>query len=306
MTQPRLSTVFDYSDLRLHPDGTRVYQKSTNLRPQITKVAVQTSRNNWIARDAGGLAKTPKFRKKIKETSQDSQGEEEFVRVETETHSPKPKDEGRKKRKTKRFDGRKAKRQEFLENYDYLNRDASTSSNLASEAGTKYVPDEPSSDLLKCIHRYASEYYTQSGQLLNSSREYRKQRKIRRDIKKAQGRTKISISPTNSRTPSPNHDSLGSESDISTRDGDYDNEGGSKLDKGKEKEKAPRKGRQRTAKQYRDMYKVFDGSAIMAIGMLIQEYIVDVLDPQPSGEWEEEMRKAFTTGHTSEDEDEGD
>jgi len=36
--------------------------------------------------------------------------------------------------------------------------------------------------------------------------------------------------------------------------------------------------------------------------MLVQEYIAEVLDPQPSGEWEEEMRKAFTTGCTSEDE----
>ena len=66
-------------------------------------------------------------------------------------------------------------------------------------------------DLLKCIHRYASEFYTESGQLLNSSRDYRKERKKRSDEKKAKGRSS-------------------------------------------------------TSKRHRDMYKVFDGSAIMAIG----------------------------------------
>jgi len=150
MTEPRLSTVFDYSDLRLHPDGTRVYQKSTNLRPRIAKVAVRTSRNNWIARDAGGLTDIRKF-KRVKETSQDPQGDEEFVGSKTGTDSPMPEDQGegfkerRKKRKTKRFDGRKAKRQKFLENYDYLNNNVSTSSNLAPDAGTEYFPYEPSS-----------------------------------------------------------------------------------------------------------------------------------------------------------------
>jgi len=138
--------------------------------------------------------------------------------------------------------------------------------------------------------------------LLNTSRDYRKERKARRDKKKVKGRTEVSTSPTNSRTPGPNHGSLGSESDTLTRDGDYGNEGGSETDKSKfQGEKAQRKGRQRTAKQYRDMYKVFDGSAILAIGMLVQEYIAEVLDPQPPAEWKEEMHQAFTAGCTSED-----
>lgn len=103
--------------------------------------------------------------------------------------------------------------------------------------------------------------------MLNTSRDYRKERKARRDKKKVKGRTEVSTSPTDSQTPGPNHGSLGSESDTLTRDGDYGNEGGSETDKSKfQGEKAQRKGRQRTAKQYRDMYKVFDGSAILAIG----------------------------------------
>lgn len=103
--------------------------------------------------------------------------------------------------------------------------------------------------------------------MLNISRDYRKQKKIRRDKKKAESRTKINISPRSSQT-CPNDDSLGSESDISPSGEDYGNERDSEADesKEKEKEKPQRKGRQKTAKQYQDMYKVFDGSAIMAIG----------------------------------------
>ena len=144
MTEPRLSTVFDYSDLRLHPDGTRVYQRSTNLIPRI---AVRTSRNNWIARDAGGLGNIRKFRT-TKKTSQDLQVDEEAISLKTGTDSQEEgqgfKEQG-KKRKVKRFDGRKAKRQKFFENYDYLNNDRSTPTNLAADAGTESFPHEPSS-----------------------------------------------------------------------------------------------------------------------------------------------------------------
>jgi len=36
--------------------------------------------------------------------------------------------------------------------------------------------------------------------------------------------------------------------------------------------------------------------------MLVQEYIAEALDPQPPGEWDEEILKAFTAECTSEDE----
>jgi hypothetical protein len=140
MTEPRRSTVFDYSNLRLHPDGTRVYQKSTNLTPRIAKVAVRTSRNNWIARDAGGLSNIRKFTS-TKKTSQDLQADEEFIGLRTGTESSKPEDE----HKIKRSDGRTAKRRKFLEDYDYLDKDRSTSTNLTSDTGTESFPYEPSS-----------------------------------------------------------------------------------------------------------------------------------------------------------------
>jgi hypothetical protein len=75
---------------------------------------------------------------------------------------------------------------------------------------------------LKCIHRYASEFYTESGQLLNSSRDYRMQTKKVCEEKKVKGR---------------------------------------------------RTQRASKSKQYRDMYKVLDGSAIMAIGQQTLRFV---------------------------------
>ena len=136
MTHPRLSTVFDYADLRLHPDGTRVYQKPRNLRPGIIKVAVQNSRASWIARDAGGSGKIHKMRPrgKMKEqgASQDPEEEaavlvaeveeeiEEDVEVDEESDEQGKSSKETKKRKGKPVDKRKAKRQKFAIDYDYL------------------------------------------------------------------------------------------------------------------------------------------------------------------------------------------
>jgi hypothetical protein len=141
MTEPRRSTVFDYSNLRLHPDGTRVYQKSSNLKPRSAKAAVRTSRQNWIANDAGGRSNIPQFRRAQKKTLQDPQADEEYINLRTGTESPEPDEERRIKRK----DERPAKRRRFLEDLDYLDKDRSTSTRLASDTGTESFPYEPSS-----------------------------------------------------------------------------------------------------------------------------------------------------------------
>jgi len=43
-----------------------------------------------------------------------------------------------------------------------------------------------------------------------------------------------------------------------------------------------------------DMYKVFDGSAMMALGMLVQEHIAHLLRPSIPESWEREIRSAYT------------
>jgi len=137
LMDPRLSTAFDYADLRLHPDGTRVYQTLSNLRPGNIKVAVQNSKANWIARDAGGSGRIhkqkPRGNKKDQGASQELEEEEAEAlveEVETEVEEDAEVDEqsdeeGKsleqtKKRKAKCVDKRKAKRQKFAIDYDYL------------------------------------------------------------------------------------------------------------------------------------------------------------------------------------------
>ena len=131
MAEPRKSTVFDYSDLRLHPDGTRVYQKSTNLRPKLAQSTVQGARSNWIATDAGGSLKVPLFRKREKVSVEGEEGggeeiEDGNVRPSGSVRGEDPSFEvaddvdENGKRKPRRPDHRKVKRQKFLKNDDYL------------------------------------------------------------------------------------------------------------------------------------------------------------------------------------------
>lgn len=159
MTHPRLSTVFDYADLRLHPDGTRVYQKPSNLRPGIIKVAVQNSRASWIARDAGGSGKIHKMRPrgKMKDQGASQEPEEEDVEVlvaevEEEIEEDVEVDEGSdeqgksskttKKRKGKAVDKRKAKRQKFATDYDYLLPNSSDPHEVETHMAGNSVNDE--------------------------------------------------------------------------------------------------------------------------------------------------------------------
>ena len=132
MAEPRKSTVFDYSDLRLHPDGTRVHQRSTNLRPKLAQSTIRGVRSNWIATDAGGSLKVPLFRKR-KTVSLEEEQEEEEEEIEDGNISPSGSARGEDpsfevddnvdengKRRSRRPDHRKAKRQKFLKSDDYL------------------------------------------------------------------------------------------------------------------------------------------------------------------------------------------
>lgn len=106
-------------------------------------------------------------------------------------------------------------------------------------------------DLLKSIHRFAAEFYSERGQLLNSSRNYRKERKKRRQEKDA-GSDANSSSSLGS-------ESMGNQQKDEESDAEYSNETSVKT-------KRPKKGRHRVGQLYVDMYKVFDGSAMMALG----------------------------------------
>ncbi|KIM34998.1 hypothetical protein M413DRAFT_14802 [Hebeloma cylindrosporum] len=344
MADPRLSTVFDYADLRLHTDGTRVYQKSSNLRPGIIKVAVQNSKANWIARDAGGSGKIPKMRPRGKRKEQDafyeSEGKdagallaeaEAEIKEDIGSDEEESGEEGKsskqtKKRKGKPVDKRKAKRQKFANDYDYLLPKPSGPHEVEAHIVDDEVNDEaislpePSPDLLKCIHRFAAEFYSERGQLLNISREYRKQRKKRaqkrarerlRASRKEEGLDSLSdsLSSEGSKSqegseedPASNEETEEDDDDEEEHELDSDDHGaGPSTSQNKRKKGKPKgKGRRRAGKLYTDMYKMFDGSAIMALGMLVQEHIAHLLIPQAPPGWDEEMRNFFDSQRSEE------
>ena len=135
MTEPRRSTVYDYSDLRLHPDGTRVLQQSSNRRKQLAKVTVQTVQNQWIATDAGGSGKVPQFKRKRRDASAEQEDFEDRLHSSDEP-TPGSATNGTSttaKRKSKGIDRRKAKRNKFRADDEYL----------AHEEGPSFV--QPSS-----------------------------------------------------------------------------------------------------------------------------------------------------------------
>lgn len=118
MSGSRLSTVYDFSSLRLHPDGSRVHQTSKNLRPRNALVSVQDSRGNWFARDAAGLGSVKGYRR----VRDDTEGEKfDFGEAESEQSEYKGEGKGKAKVATGRgYDQRPAKRRKFAQDFDFL------------------------------------------------------------------------------------------------------------------------------------------------------------------------------------------
>lgn len=129
---------------------------------------------------------------------------------------------------------------------------------------------------MKAIHHFTANHYAENGFLHNSSKQYRIRRKKRREAKRAAERKAqgIDIEAAMSKgAAAEDDDDSGSGSDSDDRG---DKEGGSSEvdslnpppidppEPGSSKIRGP--GRPKRSKQYRDMYRVFDGSALMAIG----------------------------------------
>ncbi|KAF9528042.1 hypothetical protein CPB83DRAFT_855228 [Crepidotus variabilis] len=296
MSEHRRSTVYDYTDLRLHPDGSRVAQKSSNRRPAVIRTVTQTSRANWIANDAGGSGIIPKFQKKITSNNNQEDGEHfelgfsESKAFEQEESGSEQEVSLKKKRKSKRFDARPLKRQKFKASEEYLIPESrslrpTTEDDLDSLAQEISLP-EPSPDLLKCIHRFAAEFYTERGELLNISRQWRRERKERRRLRQQLAGEEFSSSTSSSSTPSASD----SEIDDSLEQDDEpilgEQAGGSSMDqKGKQKGHDPAMKRKRNEEVFVDMYKRLDGSAMMALGMLVQETVARSLRVNPPTGW---------------------
>lgn len=125
--------------------------------------------------------------------------------------------------------------------------------------------------MLKCIHHLASMYYHEHGQLFDASREYRQERRLEklRDATRSE-RPAISGSssyPTEPRQQNENEDKEEGDDDVDDsvdRDIGVDDPGTITR---AQRLKGRTKSRNREKKNHRrDMYRMFDGSAMMAIG----------------------------------------
>ncbi|KAF8180215.1 hypothetical protein BJ912DRAFT_929421 [Pholiota molesta] len=303
MTEPRLSTVFDYSDLRLHPDGTRVYQKASNRRPVLAKVTVQDARANWIAKDAGGSARIAKYRKRRRRTllrrtcgqrETSRRGRRGAVRRGRSDTSQR-----RKKRAAKKPpDQRQFKRRKFEASYEYLEphepRAKSTDTAAISEvpAISDTFPTEPSPDLLKSQQEKAPLSRSQS---LSSSSDFdddlsEDEAERRRKLK---GKGKARERDSETRGVSADRDQDGGEDETMERATKrHATTRPTKLNQIRKRRKKP--GRERILPAlYTDMYKVFDGSAMMALGMLVQEHIASLLNPEVPENWIKEVKRGI-------------
>ena len=114
---------------------------------------------------------------------------------------------------------------------------------------------------MKYIHYFASTYYTELGQLRDSGREYRREKKLRR----LQRLSKMAAQKAGKDDKMDGEEEDSDEPDSSEAEGtDSDNE--STVSKSR---KAPRIARRTKQLAGTDMYKTFDGSALMAIGAAV-------------------------------------
>ncbi|KAI0658632.1 hypothetical protein C8Q70DRAFT_1045604 [Cubamyces menziesii] len=315
MNPRRRSTVHDLAALRLHRDGTRVPNVDATDRPsRRAKYAVRDARGNWIAQDAGGLGNV-KQRRSASHPDGDEEldGDEEDEAAADEVSPPPPRDKGKgKAREDEASEGedlnpRARKRRRFDEDFSYL---ASHSSSALAQPtldedhsvlGEAKVPSAlpvPSSDLLKCLHYFASTYYTAMGQLYDATREARKRKKARRleKAKAVSGRSRSHDAQSEDlNNHEPQHSSGEEEGEPSDEEveelmnEDHVEEqrvgdGSHNSTRGRRK-----KGSRQSRPMQKDMYKIFDGSALMAIGMLFQEHVAEMVKPRVPEGWEEEM-----------------
>ena len=265
-SQKRITTVHDRAALRVHPDGTRVTAKES-------RYATQDLRGNWTAVNAGGTGNVKK-RKRSALPDDESEPQEEFD-IETDEYQPsenqssstdsragevESEGEGRKRKRQKK-DPRAIKRAQFYQDFDFVlgGRNAagavSVSSDplLPSSVGCIFrrilcpVNALAEQDLLKCIHHFAAKYYLDKSQLIDASRIARRRKKAR--VNDDTGSRSSSLSTVDSMS--------GEESDGSGME--------TALTHSTPLHPQKQKGRQ-GAELVKDMYKIFDGSALVALG----------------------------------------
>jgi len=278
-SQKRFTTVHDRAALRVRPDGTRV-------APRESRNVIGDLRGNRIANNAGGTGHVKKRKWAVISDEESEQFEtetDEYQSSETQSTSTDPlageveSEEEVNKPKRQKKDPRMIKRARFHQNFDFV---------LSGKNGTETVsassnPLLPSSDLLKCLHYFAAEYYSDKGQLIDASRIAREKKKAKMNI---DGRNRSGSQSTMDFLPAegPAHAHPDVTSTLSTM-----------LQTPKQK------GRQ-GADPVRDMYKMFDGSALVALGVFVHEHIERLV--QRDWDFENFAESATEDGHEGDEE----
>ncbi|KAI0941215.1 hypothetical protein AcV7_002845 [Taiwanofungus camphoratus] len=318
MTSRRRSTVHDLAALRLHPDGTRVQNSESNLRLRRAKYTARDGRGNWFARDAGGVG-TVKTRRNPVRMSEGVQEAEVFDLTGADRGEGPSTPQGTRERadeeQEKEFkDGRAKKRRRFAEDLSFLESSPVPSTSAiptatvenflndtpASNDTTATNLRNPSSDLLKCLHYFASTYYTAMGQLYDASREVRRAKKLKR-LERLQQREENSETDilegmrSQEAEDDEEHDSSTEEDVI--RNNELEEDAVDENRDETQKRRVRRRFRRRSSINT-DMYKIFDGSALVAIGMLFQEHVIQLLSTGAPEGWEAAMIAAQEAGET--------
>ncbi|KAF8314661.1 hypothetical protein F5887DRAFT_1042625 [Amanita rubescens] len=275
MANQRLSTIYDYATLRLHRDGTRVQQSDENYHvPKRKQFAIRDANGNWIAKDAGGLGMPNKTRYVRREEDDEQEyvslgGGEEEQKVEKT-------DEWvlLERERTQKKDHRTEKRRRFDENLDFL--DISHNASSTSTPTREPSLPAPSSELLKSIHYFTASFYTDQNELLDLGKTYRDRKKARERLRYAAKKGKRNH-VQQSEEDEESHSSEQESSEASTSM--------TKTSYGLAKTR-----RNVRKKHQQDMYKVMDGTALMALGMLVQEHVARLVQGKVPDGWEEEMR----------------
>ncbi|OAX43368.1 hypothetical protein K503DRAFT_168504 [Rhizopogon vinicolor AM-OR11-026] len=306
MSIRRKSTTHDLATLRLHPDGTRVQQSSVNRRLRKARSTVPDIRGNWIARDAGGRADVGQTRTRTATASAQAQDEdeeifdihlsdglgEEGLTVRTNAKGKQKATESDAEDSSGERTGKNSrakKRLGFTQDSSFLapspsrfirgsgsesessSEDASSES--ASEAVKITLPD-PSPELLKCIHHFASRYYQEKGVLSDRSRDHRGERKARRSKK---GEANIHYQTTTKPALWTRHSSLDGDGEDSDDDDDGHDDEWEDEDDDEMEDVEEGEGASRQEGHLKDMYKALDGSALVAIGIILQEQIAHTM-----------------------------
>jgi hypothetical protein len=230
------------------------------------------TRGNRVARDAAGLGVVLK-RTVIRENDNDDDDDDD--------------DGGNSEiRKTKPRMPLRGKRRRIDENVEFLG-DSRNSARCTGD--TAIVKNEesmnwsvPSSDLLKCVHYFASQYYAARGLLSDRSRMYR------RELRQRKARVGAIQAADSGEEVDAAADDLFAEDE----DDESASEKEDRCEKSILKDQEMNEGEGSPTKSVPDMYKAFDGSALMAIGMLLQGHVSMLLRPNIPPGWEEEMEAA--------------